>query len=70
MTSYRIGADIGGTFTDLVLMDASGTTFEIGKILTTPDEPEKAVEQGVQQLLASAASPPVTSRTSCTGRRS
>ncbi len=54
MTSYRIGADIGGTFTDLVLMDASGTTFEIGKILTTPEEPEKAVEQGVQQLLASA----------------
>ena len=30
------------------------TTFEIGKILTTPEEPEKAVEQGVQQLLASA----------------
>ena len=53
MTSYRIGADIGGTFTDLVLMDASGTTFEIGKILTTPEEPEKAVEQGVQQLLDS-----------------
>ena len=33
---YRIGADIGGTFTDLILVDDGGRTFQVGKVLTTP----------------------------------
>ena len=31
----RIGADIGGTFTDLILMDSKGALFQVGKVLTT-----------------------------------
>lgn len=33
---YRIAADTGGTFTDIVLTDLSGQ-LHIGKALTTPD---------------------------------
>ncbi len=48
---YRIGADIGGTFTDLVLVADDGRTFELGKVLTTPSAPEKAILAGVRELL-------------------
>ena len=47
--SYRIGADIGGTFTDLVMTDGDG--FHVAKVLTTPGEPERAVLDGVDVLL-------------------
>jgi N-methylhydantoinase A len=48
---YRIGVDIGGTFTDLILVDATGAVFELGKVLTTADSPDRAVETGVRELL-------------------
>ena len=32
--SFRIGADVGGTFTDVVLLDDDSTTIEIAKVLT------------------------------------
>src|SRR5829696_1664412 len=48
---YRVGVDIGGTFTDLVLIaDATGERA-IGKILTTPKDPSDAVEKGLAELL-------------------
>ncbi len=49
--AVRIGADIGGTFTDLVLVDDGGDRFGFGKVLTTPDAPDRAVEAGVAELL-------------------
>jgi N-methylhydantoinase A len=51
---YRIGADIGGTFTDIVLVDTGGATSEIGKVLTTPERPDDAVVAGIGELLARA----------------
>ena len=48
--SHRIGADIGGTFTDLVLVDDAGGAFRIGKVLTTPAQPDQAVEQGIVEV--------------------
>ena len=45
----RIGIDIGGTFTDLVL-DVDGTRTT-AKVLTTPRAPEQAVLQGLEELL-------------------
>ncbi|TVQ31799.1 MAG: hydantoinase/oxoprolinase family protein [Geminicoccaceae bacterium] len=45
----RIGIDIGGTFTDLVLDDAGKRTT--AKVLTTPDAPERAVLDGLAELL-------------------
>jgi N-methylhydantoinase A len=51
MMNLRIGADIGGTFTDLILIDDSGKTFKVGKVLTTPDRPDDAVLKGIEQVL-------------------
>ncbi|MFI5587833.1 hydantoinase/oxoprolinase family protein [Amycolatopsis sp. NPDC051758] len=47
----RIGVDIGGTFTDLCAVDGTGITA-VGKVLTTHDEPARAVEAGLAALLA------------------
>src|SRR6185436_20155502 len=41
----RIGSDTGGTFTDLVAADGS-----IVKVPSTPDDPGRAVAEGVEQL--------------------
>jgi len=49
--SFRIGVDIGGTFTDLVLVDEARRTIHSTKILTTPQEPERAVLDGVRRIL-------------------
>ncbi|MGI8423784.1 MAG: hydantoinase/oxoprolinase N-terminal domain-containing protein [Chloroflexota bacterium] len=54
MSSLRAGVDIGGTFTDLLLMDDSTGTFWVGKTLTTPDDPARAVVDGLRDLLAAA----------------
>ncbi|HXH08542.1 MAG TPA: hydantoinase/oxoprolinase family protein [Alphaproteobacteria bacterium] len=48
---YRAGVDIGGTFTDLLLLDQHTGEMIIGKILTTPGDPSVAVLQGLQALL-------------------
>jgi N-methylhydantoinase A len=53
--STRIGVDIGGTFTDLVWVDDATGALRVGKRLTTPKEPARAVEEGVRELLAGAA---------------
>ena len=51
--AYRIGIDVGGTFTDFVLADpASGATFNF-KEPSTPQDPSLAVGRGVVELLAS-----------------
>jgi N-methylhydantoinase A len=49
--SYRLGCDIGGTFTDFVLVNDETGEFQINKCLTTPGDPSDAVEQGIQELL-------------------
>jgi N-methylhydantoinase A/oxoprolinase/acetone carboxylase beta subunit len=49
--SYRLGCDIGGTFTDFVLVDDETGDFQINKCLTTPEDPSDAVEEGIRGLL-------------------
>lgn len=49
--SFRLGCDIGGTFTDFVLVNNATGEFHTNKCLTTPADPSEAVEQGIQQLL-------------------
>lgn len=48
---YRMGVDIGGTFTDFVLEDVERGTLKLGKTLTTPADPSQAVIQGFEHLL-------------------
>lgn len=51
MSSYRISADIGGTFTDMVIYDTEGQETFTGKVLSTPDNPAQAVMNGLEQFL-------------------
>ncbi|HJT56145.1 MAG TPA: hydantoinase/oxoprolinase family protein, partial [Ktedonobacteraceae bacterium] len=48
---HRIGVDIGGTFTDLVVFDDASGSFTVGKTLTTPRDPSQAVEMLVLDTL-------------------
>ncbi len=50
MSDYRLGVDIGGTFTDIVLVRRDGVLFS-KKILSTPHDYSEAIEEGVRQLL-------------------
>ena len=59
-SSFRLGCDIGGTFTDFVLVNDESGTFETYKCLTTPADPSDAVEEGIQHLAERI--PGVTSR--------
>jgi N-methylhydantoinase A len=49
-TTYRLGVDVGGTFTDGVLIDEQSGAISIDKILTTPDDPSRAFLQVAQRL--------------------
>jgi len=49
---YRLGCDIGGTFTDFVLLNTETGNIRTNKCLTTPSDPSEAVEQGIRELLA------------------
>lgn len=47
---YRLGCDIGGTFTDFVLLNDETGEIRINKCLTTPGDPSDAVEEGIREL--------------------
>ncbi len=55
--AIRIGVDTGGTFTDLVLVDAHHRLRAAHKRLSTPDDPTRAVLEGIDHLLAQANQP-------------
>lgn len=48
--SYRLGCDIGGTFTDFVLLNDETGEITVHKCLTTPKDPSDAVEFGIREL--------------------
>ena len=52
----RIGVDIGGTFTDVVL--EKGESRYTAKVLTTPRAPEEGVGQGIEGVLADSGVAP------------
>ncbi len=45
-----IGVDVGGTFTDIVLTDTDSNTTAIHKVPSTPDDPSRAVIDGVRGI--------------------
>ena len=61
-TEVRVGVDIGGTFTDLLVFDISSGAFQVGKTLTTPDDPSRAVTDGLTSVLAEAGLTPASVR--------
>lgn len=46
---YKIGIDVGGTFTDFLLSGEDGTT-QIYKVLSTPDDPSIGLMNGMEEM--------------------
>lgn len=55
---WRLAVDIGGTFTDVVLLDRSRGRVVVDKVLTTPQAPLEGVKAGVLSLLERAGVEP------------
>jgi N-methylhydantoinase A len=53
-----IGVDVGGTFTDIVYCDMSTGDVAIHKVSTTPDDPSRAIIEGVTEICAAAGAAP------------
>jgi N-methylhydantoinase A len=53
----RIGVDVGGTFTDFVLVDEARDLIFTGKRLTTPTDPSIAITEGIARLLHESGTP-------------
>lgn len=48
---YRIGIDVGGTFTDVILVDTESHKVIAVKVPTTPSDPSIGVVNGIQRVL-------------------
>ena len=47
-----IGVDVGGTFTDMILTDATTGQQYVHKVPSTPENQEIAVIRGIDELLS------------------
>src|SRR5690349_744730 len=54
---YRLGVDVGGTHTDLVLLDEASGMLMVEKVSTTPKNPALGVLAGVQKFFARGIEP-------------
>lgn len=50
MTNYHVSADIGGTFTDIVVQPSDAPVY-VGKVPTTPENPARGVINGITELV-------------------
>ncbi|TBL77889.1 hydantoinase/oxoprolinase family protein [Paenibacillus thalictri] len=48
---YMVGVDVGGTFTDVTLIDTRSGEILNHKVPSTPDDPSRAIMNGVEQIL-------------------
>ena len=55
---YRIGIDVGGTFTDFTLLDEASGRVSFHKVASTPRDPSEAIECGIADLLSMHRIPP------------
>ncbi len=51
-TKYRLGVDVGGTHTDLVLLDAGSGAVAVEKVSTTPNNPALGIMRGIANFAA------------------
>ena len=57
-SSYRIGFDVGGTFTDFTIYDAGRRALHHHKVPSTPHDPSEAIETGLAQIIGRWDIPP------------
>jgi len=55
MARYRVAVDTGGTFSDFVYLDETTGAVTITKVPSTPDDPSRAILQGIEPLIAPAS---------------
>lgn len=48
---YRIGVDVGGTFTDFTLLDEADGAVRFYKVSSTPSDPSRAIVNGISEML-------------------
>lgn len=48
---FRLGIDVGGTFTDLVLFEEATGALHLAKVLTSPSDPFASIVSGITDLL-------------------
>ncbi|WFS04761.1 hydantoinase/oxoprolinase family protein [Rhizobium tumorigenes] len=49
MAKTRVAVDVGGTFTDICIMDEETGAIRIEKTASTPDDPMQAIMNGIEQ---------------------
>jgi N-methylhydantoinase A len=54
---YRLTVDTGGTFSDFVCLDEDTGTISITKLPSTPDDPSRAILNGIETLLTDGIRP-------------
>src|SRR5436309_4668511 len=57
MARYRVTVDTGGTFSDFVYLNEATGAVSIAKVASTPDDPSRAIIEGVEGLLAQGVAP-------------
>jgi N-methylhydantoinase A len=55
MPRYRVGVDTGGTFSDFVYLNEETGEVSITKVPSTPDDPSRAILQGIEALIGKGA---------------
>ena len=51
MARYRVTVDTGGTFSDFVYLNEDTGAVTISKVPSTPDDPSRAILQGIETLM-------------------
>ena len=52
---YRLGVDVGGTFTDLILVDEKSGSIHTAKVPSTPADSSIGVMNGVAKICDNAS---------------
>ncbi|MBI4242247.1 MAG: hydantoinase/oxoprolinase family protein [Candidatus Rokubacteria bacterium] len=55
---YRLGIDVGGTFTDLALLHEESGVLTVGKVPSVPADPSEGILNGIIGILAEAGVSP------------
>src|ERR1044072_2168139 len=55
--AYRLGVDVGGTHTDLVLLDTTTGELSVEKVASTPKNPALGVLEGIANFVAKGIPP-------------
>ncbi len=56
--AYRLGVDVGGTFTDVLLINEADSSFHVAKVPSTPADSSIGVLNGIARVCDAALIPP------------